>query len=153
MWPSLKPSQRVALAATIPPQSLAGGSSLTSAYVSAGVFKSMLAKVSIGAITAGGSVSIAVLQATSSGGANAKALNAIVGQAPLADTGLATSNTEVLVNIRNDECDTNNGFAYVAIQVSAVADPALVQADLFGFDCATGDASYQNPASVVAVLG
>ncbi len=151
MWPSLKPSQRVGVAGVIPPQSVAAGVTVNSGWIPAANFANFMAHVSIGAITAGGSVNIAVMQAKDNAGTGAKALDAVVGLAALGETGANTSDTDYLINVRGDEFDANNGYAFLEVQVTAVADAALISGTVYGFDCKDGDASAHNASTTTTV--
>jgi hypothetical protein len=150
MWPSLKPTQRVALLGNIPPQSAT--TVQTSGWINVADFENLLFVISIGAMISTGLVDATIQQATSSGGAGAKALGTPISITEA--TYAANPDTEMLINLNAASLDTNNGFTFVELSITPSVEAALIAGEVWGFDpkYAT-DATTLNNASVVQVLG
>jgi hypothetical protein len=134
MWPSLKPTQRVSLIGVIPPQSATTVQS--TGYVSVANAENFLAVVNVGAMIATGLVDAKLMQATSAGGAGAKALNNVAGTA-LAITEFtyaADANDQALINVNAAQLDTNNGFTFIALLITPSVEAALISGELWAFD-------------------
>ena len=115
VWDSnLKPSQRLALVGIIPPQSSAGA--LHSGWIDASQAFNFLATVQVGALGVAATVDAKLEQATSSGGAGIKDVpNKAITQLTKA---AAQDNSEVLINLRQDELDFNNGFNWFRLTLT-----------------------------------
>ena len=135
MWPSLKPSQRVQVAGAISPQSTSG--TVTTGWVNAANWENFLAVINLGVISAGGTVNAALKQAQDNTGTNAKALNNVAGNALaiVAMTQAGGNSSELaLIDAKNPQLDTNNGFTWIELSITASGAAALVSAELYGFD-------------------
>lgn len=146
MWPSLKPSQRVALAAVLSPQSAT--TAQTSAWVDASKYENLLAVVGAGAITATGLVDAKLRQAQDATGTGAKD---ITGAAITEWTAAANANNQAMINLNAGGLDTNNGYTFVALVITPSVAAALIYGEIWGFD-AKLDAPAQ-PAAVVQTVG
>lgn len=148
MWPSLKPTQRLTVAAAINPQS--SSANLTSAWVSAAAFANLCALIAVGAISSSGTFDAKLQQAQDSSGTGAKD---ITGKAitQLTQAG-SNSNSQAFINLRPDELDVNNGFSYVRLSVTPATAASLLFAALLGVDPSYGPADTQAATSVVQVV-
>ena len=86
----------------------------TGTYVSVAGHRRIQAIAVTGNITAGQTVTIELMQATSAGGAGAKALGA-----PVVVTASSTAPQKASIDARVDELDTNNGYGFVAVRLSS----------------------------------
>lgn len=112
-----KLAEQLSVIQAIAPQDI-GTADVTGSYISMAGCNRVLAVLTTASLTAGKVATIELLQATSSAGANAKALKAsATGTAPVGN-GAVTVQVEVL----GDEFDTNNGFAYFAVKATCNED-------------------------------
>ena len=119
MWPSLKPSQRVAVAAAIAPQSSAAA--LNSGWISMAVFHRLMAVIATGALGMAATVDAKFQQATDANGTGAKDVptSAI---AQVTKAGTDGSNTQQILQLKGSELDINNGFSFVQLVVTPGVD-------------------------------
>lgn len=99
-------ASQVPLKAKIAPQSVAAAAHVNSGWVDAGQCINILTEVNLGAL-GGGSVALTFEQATSSGGAGAKALSTFTGAVSAVD------NTTAEVDNAPEGLDADNGFQFV----------------------------------------
>jgi len=130
MWPSLKPTQRLNVAAVINPQSAT--TVQVTGWIPMSPWNNFLATILVGTITATGTVDAKLQQATDASGTGAKD---ITGKAitQLTATG-SGSNKQVNINLKQDELDAQNGFNYVQLSVTPATAAAVIAAALFGVD-------------------
>ena len=148
MFPNAKGSELFSVLATIDPASQAVGT-VTTGWISAGNHHSLLALVQSGVLGTGATLDAKLQQATDASGTGAKdvtgkALNQIVKA-----TG---DNKQALINLRPDDLDVTNGYAYVRLSMTVAVAASLTAAQLLGFNprFAPGDAS--NQAAVAQVV-
>ena len=144
MWPSLKPSQRIALAATIDPQS--SNADQSTGWIPAALFHKLMATVKVGAIGNGGLVDAKFQQAQDANGTGVKDVTTAV---------MATMNAasqQSVINCKMGELDINNGFNFVRLTVTPSVAASFISADVLGVDQHYGFASDSNAASVVQVV-
>jgi hypothetical protein len=148
MWPSLRPTQRLNIAAVINPQSAT--TVQTSGWVAVNQYNNFLATIIVGAISSTGTVDAKLQQATDSSGTGAKD---ITGKAitQLTQAG-SKSNTQVNINLKQDELDAQNGFNYIQLSITPATAAALITGIVFGVDPVYGPADTLAPASVQANL-
>ena len=148
MFPNAKGSELFSVLATIDPASQAVGT-VTTGWISAGNHHTLLALVQSGVLGTGATLDAKLQQATDASGTGAKdvtgkALNQIVKA-----TG---DNKQALINLRPDDLDVTNGYAYVRLSLTVAVAASLTAAQLLGFNSrfAPGDAS--NQAAVAQVV-
>jgi len=136
----LKPSDIFALVAAIDPQSNAAAATKTTDWVDTSIFPSIMAALLVGAITSTGKVDAKLVQSKTSGDSDSSKKD-VTGKTitQLTESG-TDSNKQALINCFAEELDINNGFRYVALEVTNTTAAALVGAAIFGI------ARY-NPAS------
>lgn len=139
-----KPSSRAVVAAVLNPISQGAGT-VTTGWVSMATYDAILAILQVGVLGASGTVDAKIEQATSSGGAGAKDLSPARSITQLTKAG-TDDNKQVSVNVRSDELDVANGFAYVRLSVTVGTAASLISAVVLGFD-----ARYQ-PATAATTL-
>lgn len=147
MWPSLKPSQRMSVASTINPQSAT--TVQTTGWVSMASFQNIVAKINTGVITATGTVDAKLQQATDSSGTGAKD---ITGKAITQLVATTNNNQQCLINLKSDELDATNNFAYVRLSITPATAAALISGEIIGMDAVYGPGDLQNNAAVVQVI-
>jgi len=137
MEPQLKPSNRASVVGIIPPQSATTVQS-TGWILSTG-FHNFLAIVQSGAITASGLIDAKIQQATSSGGAGAKAVyqnnnTSLAAKAITEWTAAANASSQALINLRGEDLDIANGFIYINFSITPSVASAYIAGLLMGFD-------------------
>lgn len=149
MWPSLKPSQRVAVAAAISPQSSAAA--LNSGWINMAVFHKLMAVVATGALGAAATVDAKFQQAVDANGTGAKDVpgSAIL---QLTKAGTDASNTQSILQLKGSELDINNGYSFVQLVVTPAVAASQVGATVLGFDPHYAPASDYNAATVTQVV-
>jgi hypothetical protein len=130
MLPQIRPSDRVSVLGTIPPQSAT--TVQVTGWLDATVFHSLMAVVATGAISATGTVDAKMQQATSAAGAGAKDVTGkAITQLTQAGSG---SNKQVLINLHQEDLDINNGYKWVQLSITPATAAALIDGKLLGFD-------------------
>jgi hypothetical protein len=143
---TVRATERVALLAALTPASQDPGTA-TSAWVPVAGFDSLLAVIQSGALGAAATLDAKIQQATSSAGAGAKD---VAGKALTQWTKAGTdkSNKQALINVRTEDLDVANDFAYVRLSVTVATAASLTSACLLGIGNRRGKASSSNAASV-----
>jgi hypothetical protein len=147
--PTLKPSQRVAVAASIPSQSAAAVQS--SGWVDMSKFYSVMALVSLGALGAAATVDAKLQQATDSGGTGTKD---IAGKAIAQFTkGNNDDNKQAVINLKQEDLDLANGFQFVKLVITPAVAASQIDGKILGFDPRYGPADGQAAATQTQVVG
>ena len=148
MFPNAKGSELISVLATIDPASQAAGT-VTTGWISAGNHHSLLALVQSGVLGTGATLDAKLQQATDASGTGAKD---VTGKAITQIVKATGDSKQVLINLRPEELDVNNGFSYVRLSVTVAVAASLTSAQLLGFNprFAPGDAS--NQAAVAQVI-
>ena len=148
MFPNAKGSELFSVLATIDPASQAVGT-LTTGWISAGNHHTLLALVQSGVLGTGATLDAKLQQATDASGTGAKD---VTGKAITQIVKATGDNKQALINLRPDDLDVTNGYAYVRLSVTVAVAASLTAAQLLGFNprFAPGDAS--NQAAVAQVV-
>ena len=148
MFPNAKGSELFSVLATIDPASQAVGT-VTTGWISAGNHHSLLALVQSGVLGTGSTLDAKLQQATDASGTGAKD---VTGKAITQIVKASGDNKQALINLRPDDLDVTNGYAYVRLSVTVAVAESLTAAQLLGFNprFAPGDAS--NQAAVAQVV-
>ena len=147
MEPQLKPSQRASSVGRIGPISQGVGSA-TSAWIDATLFHNYLAVIMTGVLGAAATVDAKFQQATSSGGAGAKD---VTGKAITQLVKASNDNNDALINIKQEDLDTANGFKFIQLSVTVGAAASLIAAEVLGFDPRNLEASNSLNAAATQV--
>ena len=148
MFPNAKGSELFSVLATIDPASQAVGT-VTTGWISAGNHHSLLALVKSGVLGTGAKLDAKLQQATDASGTGAKD---VTGKAITQIVKAAGDNKQALINLRPDDLDITNGYAFVRLSLTVAVAASLTAAQLLGFNprFAPGDAS--NQAAVAQVV-
>lgn len=148
MFPNAKGSELFSVLATIDPASQAVGT-VTTGWISAGNHHSLLALVQSGVLGTGATLDAKLQQAQDASGTGAKD---VTGKAITQIVKATGDNKQALINLRPDDLDVTNGYAYVRLSVTVAVAASLTAAQLLGFNprIAPGDAS--NQAAVAQVV-
>ena len=128
---NVRGSDRIALAATIDPQSAT--TAKTSDWVSMETYDRILALVSVGAISTSGTVDAKLQQAQSSSGTNAKDFSPAKAITQLTEAG-TDSNKQAKINCQADELDRAGGFTHVALVITPATAAALIYGEILGIN-------------------
>ncbi len=148
MFPNAKGSELFSVLATIDPASQAVGT-VTTGWISAGNHHSLLALVQSGVLGTGATLDAKLQQATDASGTGAKD---VTGKAIAQIVKATGDNRQALINLRPDDLDVTNGYAYVRLSLTVAVAASFTAAQLLGFNprFSPGDAS--NQAAVVQVV-
>jgi hypothetical protein len=145
MNPNLNPSDLAALLGVIDPQS--SSTVKTTGWIAANTHTSFLCTLLFGAIASTGTATAKLEQATDSSGTGAKD---ITGKAITALTDV-DDNKQMLINLRGNELDINNGFTHFRLSVTPATAASLLCATVQGFGAY--NAPHANAATVDEVVG
>lgn len=148
MYVNAKPSELLAILATVDPVSQAAGT-VTTGWVLASYFERMLAVIKTGVLGAGATVDAKLQQATSAGGAGAKD---VTGKAITQIVKATGDGKQALINLAVEELDSNGGFAYVRLSITVGTAASLIAAELLGANPKQLPASQFNQAAVVQIV-
>lgn len=148
MFPNSRISENIAVLATLDPVSQGAGT-ITTGWISMGKYGRLLALIGVGAMTATSTVDAKLQQATDGAGTGAKD---IAGKAITQLLAAGGNNRQVEIDLREDELDTNNNFAFVRLSLTVAAAASLLQAVLVGAHPRQGLASDANQAGVVQIV-
>jgi hypothetical protein len=148
MFPNAKGSELFSVLATIDPASQAVGT-VTTGWISAGNHHTLLALVQTGVLGTGTTLDAKLQQATDALGTGAKD---VTGKAITQIVKATGDNKQALINLRPDDLDVTNGYAFVRLSLTVAVAASLTAAQLLGFNprFAPGDAS--NQAAVAQVV-
>jgi hypothetical protein len=149
MFPNAKPSEVIAVLATIDPISQGAGTAV-SGWVAIADFYHIMAVIDLGVMTATSTVDAKFQQATTSGGAGAKDISPAKSITQLLAAG--GNNRQVLLSIRGQELDVANSFNYVQLSVTVAAAASVISAVLLGVNPRFAIASDFNQAGVAQVV-
>ena len=141
MFPNPKGGELFSVLATIDPASQAVGT-VTTGWISAGNHHSLLALVQSGVLGTGATLDAKLQQATDASGTGAKD---VTGKAITQIVKATGDNKQALINLRPDDLDVTNGYAYVRLSLTVAVAASLTAAQVLGFNprFAPGDASNQ----------
>jgi hypothetical protein len=142
--PNVRPSDKIALLAKIAPISQGAGTA-SSGWVDASQYYNYLAVIQTGVLGASATVDAKIQQATDSSGTSAKDVKSITQLVKASN-----DSNEVLVNLRADELDINNGFNYIRVSATVGTAASLIAALLFGVDPRYGATQDSSVAQTVA---
>lgn len=149
MGPNLKPSQRVAVVDSIPPQSTS--TTVTSGWIDASKFGNFMALVENGALGASATVDAKLQQATDSSGTGAKD---ITGKAITQFTkSNSDDNKQAVINVQQTDLDIANSFNYFRLSITVGTAASQVAGLVLGFDGRYGPASSFANATQAQTIG
>lgn len=145
---NIKLNERLAVLSTLDPASIGPGTVLT-AWIPAANFHTLAALIETGVMSLNGTLDAKLRQATSSSGAGAKD---VTGKAIVQILAAAGSNVQASIELRGEDLDASNGFAFVALSVTVGTASSIVGAQLVGFNARYLPASQFNAVSVVQAV-
>jgi hypothetical protein len=149
MFPNAKGSEQLSVLATLDPSNQAAGAA-NSAWVPLASHLCLLALVQTGALGTGATVDAKLQQAVDASGTGAKDVSGkTITQLTQAASG---ANRQALINLRAEELDVNNGFAYVRLVVTVAVAAANTSAQLLGVNPRLASAEVANQAAVAQVV-
>lgn len=148
MNPNVKLSERIAVLATLDPASVAASTVLT-AWVPVANFHSIAALIQTGVLGASGTLDAKLRQATDSTGTGAKD---VAGKAIVQILKAAGDGKQAFIELRGEDLDVSNGFAFVALSVTVGVAASIFGAQLLGANARFLPASALNAATVVQII-
>jgi hypothetical protein len=149
MFPNAKASEQLSILATLDPGNQAPGVANTG-WVPLSTHHGLLALVQTGALATGATVDAKLQQAQDTNGTGAKDVaGKSIAQLTQASNG---ANRQALINLRSEELDVNNGFAYVRLVVTVAAAAANTSAQLMGVNPRLASAETANQAALAQIV-
>ena len=149
MFPNAKGSEQLSILATLDPGNQAPGVANTG-WVPLSTHHVLLALVQTGALATGATVDAKLQQAQDTNGTGAKDVaGKSIAQLTQASNG---ANRQALINLRPEELDVNNGFAFVRLVVTVAAAAANTSAQLLGVNPRLTSAETVNQAAVAQIV-
>lgn len=145
---NIKLNERIAILATIDPASVGPGTVLTT-WVPVANFNSISAMIQTGLLGTSATVDAKLRQATDSSGTGAKD---VIGKTIVQIVKATGDNKQASIELRGEDFDTNNGFAFVALSMTVGTAASIVNAMLIGANARYSPASAFNQAAVVQVV-
>jgi hypothetical protein len=145
---NVKLNEKLAILATLDPASVAA-STVVSNWVSVANFHSISALIQTGVLGASATIDAKLRQATDSSGTGAKD---VTGKAITQIVKASGDNKQATIELRGEDLDVSNGFAYVALSLTVGTAASIVGAALFGANPRFETASAFNQAAVVQVV-
>ena len=146
MYLNQKPSESLAILATLDPASQAAAT-VTTGWVDAGQYFALMAIIKAGVFGASATVDAKLQQATDSTGTGAKD---VAGKAITQLLAAGGNNRQALINMKGADLDVEGGFRYVRLSVTVGAAATLIDAALIG--CYPRMAPVANQAGVAQVV-
>ena len=149
MFSNAKGSELLSILATLDPGNQAPGVANTG-WVPLSTHHGLLALVQTGALATGATVDAKLQQVQDASGTGAKDVaGKAIAQLTQASNG---ANRQALINLRSEELDVNNGFAYVRLVVTVAAAAANTSAQLLGVNPRLASAETANQAAVAQIV-
>jgi hypothetical protein len=149
MFHNAKGSELLSILATIDPASQAVGT-VTTGWISGATHHGLLAVIQSGVLGASATLDAKLQQASDSSGTGAKDITAKAITQIVKATG---DNKQILINLRPDDLDANNGFTHVRLSLTVGTAASLISAQLLGINPRYAPADAANQAAVVQVVG
>jgi len=146
MYLNQKPSEMLAVAATLDPVSQAAGT-VTTGWVHAGQYHALMALIQTGVLGVSATVDAKLQQATDNVGTGAKD---VTGKTITQIVKASGDNKQAIINMRGSDLDVEGGFRFVRLSLTVGAAASLVGATLFG--CYPRMAPVSNQAATVQVV-
>lgn len=148
MFPTAKPSERIATVAVYNPASVSA-STVTTGWVKGAAFHEYLVTLFTGVLGTSATVDAKLEQATDSSGTSAKDIS---GKAITQIVKASGDNKQALINFRTSDFDVNGGFGYFRLSITVGTAASIVGAIIQGIDPDNYPASGSNAASVVQIV-
>lgn len=148
MYANARISEQVAILATLDPVSQGVGT-ISTGWVSMGKFARLVALIQTGVLGAAATVDAKLQQATDAAGTGVKDITAKAITQIVKATG---DNKQAEIDLRDDELDVNNNFAFVRLTLTVGGAASLVGAAVIGAVPRNGLASDSNQAAVAQIV-
>lgn len=147
---NLLSSQQAAVAAAIDPDVTAAGT-VTSGWVSMATFGALQALILAGTLGTNATVDAKLEQASDSDGTGVKDITGKV-ITQLTQAGTDESDQQVVINVRAEELDVENGFTHVRLSITVGTATSDIGGLLMGFYPRYGPASDDDAVSVAEII-
>ena len=148
MYPNAKGSEALSILATFDPISQAAAT-VTTGWVAVANFHAFLAVVQTGVMGASATLDAKVQQAQDSGGTGVKD---ITGKSITQIVKASGDNKQALINLRPENLDSNNGFAFLRLSLTVEVAASIVAGKLIGVHPRYATAEAFNQAAVVQAI-
>lgn len=123
-----KPSEGLAVLATIDPVSQGAGT-VSTGWVDQSLCLAVMAVIQTGVLGASATVDAKIQQATDNTGTGAKD---VTGKAITQIVKASGDNKQAIINLKEADLDTENGFRYVRLSITVGTAASLIAAALYG---------------------
>lgn len=141
-------SEVAAIVATIDPDSNAAAAHVSD-YADMGKFQTLLAVIQLGILGAAATIDAKLVQATDAAGTGKKD---ITGKAITQLVKATDDDKQALINVRAEDLDIDNDFAFVALELTVGAAASQSSAVLLGMGARYEPASNENLATVAEIV-
>jgi len=148
MYQNQKPSESFSVLATIDPASVPA-SVVVSPYAPIKNHFALVALIDAGVFGAGATVDAKLRQAQDAAGTGVKD---IPGKSITQLVAAGGNNRQVMINMKVADLDTENGFAFVCLQVTVGGSATFISVALLGFFAHYQDAAQFNQAGVAQIV-
>lgn len=148
MNPNVKLSEKIAILATLDPASVAA-STVVSTYVPMANVHQLTALLQTGVLGTAATIDAKLVQATAAAGTGSKD---ITGKAITQIVKATGDNKQAMIEVRAEELDVANGFAFVALSVTVGTAASIFGAHVIGASPRFSPASALNQAGVVQIV-
>lgn len=146
---TMRPSDRVAVAAVIDPDAYTAGT-VTSGWVPIASFEKLLAVVMAGTLGASATLDAKLEQAQDGSGTGAKDVtDKAITQMTQAG---GDSDKQAVINMVGEELDVNNGFTHVRLSMTVATATSDAGGTILGLNPRYGKASASDAASVAEIV-
>ena len=149
MFPNAKGSEELSILATIDPISQGAGS-VSTGWIAIANFHALLAVVQTGVLGASATLDAKLQQAQDNVGTGVKDVTAKVIVQIVKATG---DNKQALINMKPEDLDNANSFAFVRLTLTVGVAASLVSAQLLGVNPRYATTDAFNQAGVVQIIG
>ena len=148
MYPNAKGSELLSILATLDPVSQAAGTVAT-AWVPVANFHAFLAIVETGVLGASATLDARIQQAQDGAGTGVKD---IAGRSIVQIVKATGDNKQALINVKPEDLDNANGFAFVRLSLTVGGAASLVAGKVIGVNPRYAPAEAFNQGTVVQVI-
>ena len=148
MHTNIKLNEKIAVLATLDPASVAASTVVTT-WVPVANFHSIAALIQTGVLGTAATLDAKLRQATDSSGTGAKD---VTGKAIVQMVKATADNKQASIELRTEDLDTTNGFAFVALSVTVGTAASIFGAQLVGANARYMPASQFNATTVVQTV-
>lgn len=148
MYTNARATEQIAILDSLDPVSQAAAT-VTTGWISAAGFHRFMAMINTGTLGASATVDAKIQQATDNSGTGVKD---VTGKAITQIVKASGDNKQALINLRPEELDVNNGFAFFRLSITVGTAASLIAANVLGVVARNSPASTLNNTDVTQIV-